>query len=320
MFSCGVKFYVDPGSLAGMDDDLLAAQGGDDRRRRSVEVPDIVRYGLVVPLGLAAGSIDSNDGVGVEVVTGTNAPIEVGGRVTHRDEDGVRRLIVSRGGPDAAAAPLPRIGILGAVRLFLGNVAVQVVLFGLGRPGSPPAVRRLLIEGLIPLGSRNRVPAPDLVAAHGVVRRDVAPNAVLAAGHANDHVVADDQRRMGDAVTRGGISHFLVPEDLPILGVEGHQVRVQCAHVEVSAAVDAKAPVIRTTAVDGGAQLVLVSPELFTGVQIVRHRGVVRSGHIHHPLGHQRRVLKRPKLGDAGLEDHPGHQSSDVCRGNGLQG
>ena len=73
----------------------------------------------------------------------------------------------------------------------------------------------------------------------------MAADAVLAARDSDDHVVADDERGVGDAVAEGGIGHFLVPEDLAGLGVERHEVGVERAHVDVGAAVDANAAIVR---------------------------------------------------------------------------
>src|SRR6185437_1217668 len=111
--------------------------------------------------------------------------IEVRRRIAYRDEDGVGRFVVRGRRPHAAAAALPCIGILGAVSLLLRDVTMEVGVFRLGRPGTPPSVSR---HGVVARGG-DRVPAPHLLARGDVVRREVTPNTVLASGHADNDVV-----------------------------------------------------------------------------------------------------------------------------------
>jgi hypothetical protein len=193
------------------------------------------------------------------------------------------------------------------------------VLLRLGRPGAPPAVGRLLVVGLVAPRSRNRVPPPDLLATHRVVRGDVAPDSIFAAGNADDDIVADDEWRVGNAVARGGVGHFLVPQHLPVFRVERYQVGIEGPHVDVGSAVQSDAPIVRPAAIDRGAQLVLVPPELLVVAEVIRHCGVVRGGHVHHAVAHDRRVLERTELGDAGLKDHSGDQLRHICRGDRLE-
>src|SRR6185312_7267213 len=122
-----------------------------------------------IPLGLSGPRVDGHHGVSIEIVAWADAAVEVRGGVAHGSEDGVGFLVVGGSSPDAAAAGLPGVGILGAIGLFLGDVAVQVGVLGLGRPSAPPAVRRLLIVGRIALRRGNRVPAPGLFAGGHVV-------------------------------------------------------------------------------------------------------------------------------------------------------
>ena len=90
----------------------------------------------------------------------------------------------------------------------------------------------------------------------------MAPDAVLTAGHADDDVVAHDERRVGDAVPEGRVGDFLVPEHFAGLGVERDEVGVEGAHVDVGPAVDRDPAVVGAAAEDRGAELVAVAPEL----------------------------------------------------------
>ena len=300
---------VHPARLAGVHDDLLPAQAGHDRRRDRVEVPDVVRDRLVVPLRLARARVDGHHAVGVEVVARPDAAVEVGGRVADREEDGVALLVVCRRHPHAAAAAGPGVGVLGAVALLLGDVAVQVgAVWRLRRPGAPPAVGGLVVEGAVAFRRGDRVPAPHLVARHGIVGGDGAPDAVFAPGDADDHVVADDEGSVGDAVPEGGIGDFLVPHDLAVFGAERDQVGIQRSHVQMGAAVNGHAAIVGAAAEDGGAQLVLVPPELLLGGEVVGYRRIVRGGDVHDAVGDDRGVLERAQLGNPGLENHPGDQ------------
>ena len=191
---------------------------------------------------------------------------------------------------------------------------------GARHPGAEPAIGSLVVERGVALWGGNRVPAPHLVSGHRVVGGDVAADAVFAAGHSDDDVIADDERRVGDAVAIGGIGDFLVPENLAGLGIESDQVRVKGAHIEVGAAVNGHASIVRTATENRGAQLMLVAPEFLLRRQIVRDRRVVRGGDVHDAVGDDRGVLKRSKLADPGLEDHAGDQLGNVRGADAFEG
>ena len=181
----------------------------------------------------------------------------------------------------------------------------------LRRPGAPPAVRRLVVERRVALRGRDGVPAPHLLAGHGIVRRHVAADAVLTARHADDHVVVDHQRRVRDAVAVGRVGDLDVPDDFARRRVEGDKTGVEGSHVHVRA-VDGDAAIVRAAAVDRGAELVLVAPQLLAGVQVVRDRGVERRRDVRLVADDHRRVLERTKLRDAGLQHAAWHQLADV--------
>jgi hypothetical protein len=60
-----------------MDHGLLPAHVHDHRGRGGIEIPDVVRYGLIIPLGLARRGVNSDDCVGIEVVARPYAAVEV---------------------------------------------------------------------------------------------------------------------------------------------------------------------------------------------------------------------------------------------------
>src|SRR6185295_4267095 len=104
-------------------------------------------------------------------------------------------------------------------------------------------------------GGGDRVPAPGLLPGHRVVGGDMAPDAILAAGDADDHLIADYQRGVGDAVPVGRIGHLDVPDALPGHAVEGEQPPIEGPHIDVGA-VHADAAVVGAAAVDRSSQLV----------------------------------------------------------------
>src|SRR6185503_11335491 len=109
------------------------------------------------------------------------------------EKDRVEVFVVRRRHPHTPAAGLPSISVLGTVGLLLGDVAMQVTLLGLRRPGTPPTVRRLFVERRVTLWRGNRIPSPGLLARRRIVGRDVSSDAVFASGHPDDHIVPRDQ-------------------------------------------------------------------------------------------------------------------------------
>ncbi len=179
-------------------------------------------------------------------------------------------------------------------------------------PRAPPAVRRLLVERRVALRGRDGVPAPHLLAGHGVVRRHVAADAVLTTRHADDDVVVDDQRRVRDAVAVRRVGDLDVPYNFARRRVQCDQTGVEGSHVHVRA-VDGDTAIVRAAAVDRGAELVLVAPELLAGVEVVRDRRVERRRDVGPVADDDRRVLERAELRDAGLQHAARHQPGDVA-------
>ena len=133
MFSCGIiasreadqlaggaVVHVDVAGLAAVDHDVdhlaaLVLRLGQDRRADRVEVPDVVRDVLEVPLVGAGVEVDRDDRVGVQVVArAARRRTGPGDGIADDEEHGVR-LLVDRGRhPHAAAERLVEVAVLGA--------------------------------------------------------------------------------------------------------------------------------------------------------------------------------------------------------------
>src|SRR6185295_17044104 len=111
------------------------------------------------------------------------------------------------------AVPVGR-GIAGAevyeVRLGVVRAAVPHA----GAAGLP----RIAGPRVVPFFTRprNRVEAPQFLAVLRVERRNVAADAEIAAGHADDHLVLHDQRRVRDGVLVGDRLAELRGLDVPL--------------------------------------------------------------------------------------------------------
>ena len=157
-------------------------------------------------------------------------------------------------------------------------------LVGLGRTGLPRLVPFLT-------GSRNRVEAPDLLAGLHVVRRDEAANPVLAATHADDHFVLDDERRVRNRVARRRRRHLRLPDLASAFRVDGNQVRIERPH-EQRVTENRDAAVVRATADDAiGVRCVAIDPERAAGDRVERHDVVRPLREVHHAVDHERRGL-----------------------------
>ena len=151
------------------------------RRRRKVVVPDAVVHGLEVPHPPAGACIETDDGLGKQIVAGPIAPVVVIGRRRQRHID-IAQLFV-RGGPG------PHVGV--AAVLPGGAVLVQ--------RREPRLVARLPFP-------RDRVKAPELLARAHIEATDVARGHLFHGRHRrvchagdgradDDHVVHDDRGR-----------------------------------------------------------------------------------------------------------------------------
>ena len=272
-------------------------------------------YCLVVPPRLASGGIHRDYAVCVEVVTGAHRAIEIGRGIADREEEQVQLLVVGGRHPDAASALLPGIRVLRAVCLLASDVAVQVGIFGLRRPGAPPPVGGYRVLA----GCGDRIPAPHHSPGGHVEGVEVTTDAVLAARDAYYHVLANYQRGRGDAVARVDRGDLGIPCLLPGSRIECDDMRIQGTEEHLAIRYG-DSPVVRAAAEHRRSQLVREAPELLRLGDVVRdHRVIVGCRDVHRVAGNYRRVLEGSGLG-AGLEHHPRHEGADVLLGDLARG
>ena len=165
-----------------------------------VVVPRVARRVLEVPRHLAGGHVQRDDGVGIEVVAGTELRVVDRDGIAGAENVEILRRIVRAGLPDAAAAGLP-----GVVIVFPCFAA------GLARLG-------------------HCVPPPQLVAGVDVERGHPAARAGVAGAVLDEHLAVGDERcrreplLAAELVFRGDL---LVPEDLAVLAVDGDDASVR---------------------------------------------------------------------------------------------
>src|SRR5262249_18389036 len=149
-----------------------------------VVVIRILRGVLEAPLDLAVVRVDGEHARRPLVVAGAIRDVVVGTGIADALVEGVGLRIVGRGLPDRAAAVLP---------------AVLAIL-----PG--------LVAGLA--FARDGVGPPCGLAGVEVGRFDIAADAELAAGGADDGEVADDQRRDRQRFADRGVGDLALPNHL----------------------------------------------------------------------------------------------------------
>ena len=246
-----------------------------------------------MPLQPAVVRVQRDDRVGVEVVAGPLLVVPVGSGVADAPIRQVQRGIVRAGHPDRTAAVLPRFRIAERRRR--------------GRTRLPRITARFVRRG-------NRVEAPCFPAAPRVEGRNEPADPILAAADTDDDLVFDDQRGVGDRITRLAIGHFRVPQRAAGLRVDGNEMGVERAHVE-RVAENRQAAVVRAAADDQRrVQRVAVDPEDAAGLGVERDDVVQPLRQVHDAVDDQRCGLPVP--GDRGLV-HPFQlEVFGVCRRN----
>src|SRR2546428_11097987 len=161
----------------------------------------------------------------------------------------VEPWIVGAGHPDRTATMFPRVRI--AEGLGLGRTAFPRLGTGLTRRG-------------------DCVEPPRFASGHGVIGSDEAPDAVLAAAHAYDDLVLDDQRRVRNRVPGFGTRHLGLPDGTAGFPVDRDQLRVEGTH-EQGVAKDPQ-PTITGAATDDAilGRRIAIEPERSTGRRIER--------------------------------------------------
>ena len=132
-----------------------------------------------MPLQLACIGVERDHGAAVKIVALARVAIPIRPGIAGSPESEIGFRIVGAGFPDRRAA-------------------VQI------RIARPSLIARLS-------GTGHRVKAPNLFASVRVKGRDEAADAVLAAGHASDHLVLHHQRRMRHRVALLGIGDLVLP-------------------------------------------------------------------------------------------------------------
>src|SRR5690348_12890320 len=120
-------------------------------------------------------------------------------------------------------------------------------------------------------GQRSGPEAPGFFAGVLIVGGDETTRALIAAGGAGDHEVADSERSRGAVVVQMPIGHFGFPEQLAVEAVEGDHVGVVGEHEDAVAcpgdpAVEAEGGV----ASDASGASALIVPNLAAGAGIER--------------------------------------------------
>src|SRR5713101_5026248 len=164
----------------------------------AVIVPDVVWRKLEMPLEVPAVGIESEHGVGVEIVTVASIAIPVWRGVTSRPEQHVLFGVIRTGDPGRPAAVLPRVA----------------------RPG----FNSFLLSG------GDSIATPFALAGLRVVGVNETACAILAAGDADNNLVVDDQRCSRRAIADGIVVHFAIPRHGTGLAVKRDQPRIKRRH------------------------------------------------------------------------------------------
>src|SRR5262249_16728914 len=125
----------------------------------------------------------------------------------------------------------PRGGIAGApIGGMVGGVVVARHPSG-GTSALPGIVFPCLVAGLA--WARDRIGAPHLISRLGIVGRDVAAHAHLAARRANDDLAVDDLRSKRQVMALLVVADRLRPDFLAGCRIEADNEVVYCRHVDL---------------------------------------------------------------------------------------
>ena len=202
---------------------------------------------------------------------------------------------------DAAHFLRPRLGVpgpgnyqvgFGVIHQAVPHRAAAAVLRPVADPGLGRLFLILVLHGLAGR-RRNRVELPRERPVLEVVRREEAANEVLAAAHADDHLVARDARRDGERVVLIDVRDLALPQLLAADGVERDQPGVVGSQDELAvvdrepAVVCAAAHMARRDRIDLG----VVHPLLFAGARVEGVHDAVVHRLVDRVVPHQRRAF-----------------------------
>ena len=235
----------------------------EHRRLRRVPVVRVVRRHLVAPRHLPGVRVERHDRAGPQVVA------------------------------CAALAGEHRIRIAGA-----DVVEVQLRIVGARQPRHAATMRHRVLVGPRLRArlafARRRVPPPHHLAAFGIARFEIAGNVERIAAHADDHLLADDDRCVGREVLALHAGDFLMPPLLPRPCVERDEIVVRRQEIEPFL-VNPDAAVADVIAAP---RLPEVVPHLPARPRVDRPH-VVRRRQIQHAVDEQRRRLHGGRRGVA---------------------
>ncbi len=164
-------------------------------------------------------------------------------------------------------------------------------------PFAGPGLRRLfelrMLEAVLRV-ARDRIEAPRELAGRGVVRGQIAADAVLAAAVADQHLALHDARRARDGVRLGAVDRVDLPALLAGTGIERDQPAVEGGKVQRvapqrDAAIDRVAAGI---AAPGAGNFRVIRPELLARPGIERIDHAPHAGRIHAAVDHERGRLQ----------------------------
>ena len=271
-------------------------QFGEDHLLHSIEVPAVVRRGLVVPRQAAAVGMEGNDGRRVQAVEFAGPELaqvvrrRIRGAEIHQVQGGVVGEAVPRRAAAVKLRAAPRIPGLGS-RGEVGAVR--------GRRRMPGGARFRGGRGLT-RGGRHGIKAPFELTGIEVIGGDVAANTAatyVRAGVADDDDVAGDLRCTGAGIGQRMVRDGVGFPDLPAGGgVESVEAAVAGRHVDPAlpdgdAAVDEVA-----TGIARGRRgaLRVVAPDLTAGGRIHCIYVTPGAGGVHDAVDHNGRGLLAP--------------------------
>ena len=230
----------------------------------------IVRRCLKAPRQLARVRIDRDDAAGPWVVARTRGSVQRRRRIAGADEDEIELRIVGARHPHLSAR---------------GTAARQFRRAGWGRA----------------------VEDPLRLAVFGIERFEQSRQVVEIAGHADDHVIADDERRRRRPVAALGIRDHDIPLDGSANGVERDEVCIGCREVDgVLVHRDAAMTDVKT-----GVGWIRVPPDLAARSRIERPE-IVGGRDVRDPVHHDWRRFDLRRL--PGLECPRERELIDVGR------
>ena len=229
-----------------------------------IPIPCVVLVVLMMALDLAGVQIHSNGGGGVEVVTIT-AFCGPGRRVARAPISDIGCRVVCACDPDAATT----------------------IFVAVAGPCIPARFT----------GGRCGVGAPDFFARVGIKSGHVATHTGFATGGTYQNFAFGGQGCKGDVVQCLHIANGRVPNHFASFGVQGNQVRVNSAHINlVAIQCDTTVGVVQHQQVSG--DFFFVAPEFFTRDGIQSNHLTIGGGDVHVAVVHDGRCLVT--LGGAG--------------------